>query len=223
MIAAIRSYGFRVLIADDNSPDGTGEVADRLVDSAVQVLHRPAKQGLGRAYADAFDQLARDETVSIICQIDADFSHDPHDLPRLVGAIRSGADLAIGSRYVPGGATPDWPMHRRWLSIGGNRYANVMLGLKVRDCTAGFRAWRAPQLHGLGVGSAEASGYGFQVEMTRRARQAGLTIAEIPILFRDRRFGTSKMGLPIVVEAMWLVTKWGLARRLSAGNQTRVG
>lgn len=223
MIAAVRSHGFRVLIADDNSPDGTGEIADRLADDAVRVLHRPGKQGLGRAYADAFDQLARDESVSIICQIDADFSHDPHDLPSLVAAIRNGADLAIGSRYVPGGATPDWPMHRRWLSIGGNRYANVMLGLKVHDCTAGFRAWRAPKLHELGVGSAEASGYGFQVEMTRRARQAGLTIAEIPILFRDRRFGTSKMGLPIVVEAMWLVTRWGLARRLSAGNQTRVG
>jgi len=222
MIAAIRSHGFRVLIADDNSPDGTGEIADGLADRAVQVLHRPGKQGLGRAYADAFDQLAHDESVSIICQIDADFSHDPHDLPRLVAAIRNGADLAIGSRYVPGGATPDWPMHRRWLSTGGNRYANVMLGLKVHDCTAGFRAWRAPKLHGLVVSTAQASGYGFQVEMTRRAREAGLAIAEIPILFRDRRFGTSKMGLPIVVEAMWLVTRWGMARRLGACNQNRV-
>lgn len=214
MVAAIRKHRYRVLVVDDNSPDGSGDIADRLseIDPAVGVLHRADKAGLGRAYGEAFGQLAGDETVEIVCQIDADFSHDPADLPRLVGEIRAGADLAIGSRYVPGGSTPDWPVHRRLLSVGGNGYAKAMLGLGVHDCTAGFRAWRASALYRLDPGSAEASGYGFQVEMTGRAVEAQLSVREVPIAFRDRQFGESKMGFPIVLEAMWLVTRWGLAR-----------
>ncbi len=214
MVTAIRSHGYRVLVTDDGSPDGTGHLADELHtnDQGVEVLHRAEKSGLGRAYGDAFRRLAQDDTVTIVCQIDADFSHDPGDLPRLVQQVRDGAGLAIGSRYVKGGSTPDWPIHRRFLSTGGNLYARTMLGLGVQDCTAGFRAWDASRLYGLRAGTAEASGYGFQVEMTRRAVRAGLDVREVPIAFRDREFGESKMGLPIVVEAMWLVTRWGFAR-----------
>lgn len=216
MVTAIRSHGYRVLVADDGSPDGTGHLADQLQasDQQVQVLHRTEKSGLGRAYGDAFRYLEGDDSVTVVCQIDADFSHDPHDLPRLIKEVRDGAGLAIGSRYVDGGSTPDWPLHRRVLSTSGNRYARIMLGLSVQDCTAGFRAWDAARLHGLQAGTAEASGYGFQVEMTRRAVGAGLDIREVPIAFRDRVLGDSKMGLPIVVEAMWLVTRWGFARML---------
>lgn len=225
MVGAVRGHGFRVLIVDDNSPDGTGELADRLAgaDPSVRVIHRPGKQGLGRAYGDAFTALGDDSSVRIICQSDADFSHDPHDLPSLVSAVRAGADLAIGSRYVPGGSTPDWPFHRRFLSTGGNRYANLMLGLRIRDCTAGFRAWDADRLKSLDASSARSSGYGFQVEMTARARRAGLAIKEVPIVFRDRKFGTSKMGPGIVFEAMWLVTRWGVARMVSGRSHTTVG
>ena len=185
MVTAIRSHGYRVLVADDGSPDGTGQLANELhaIDPDVQVLHRTEKSGLGRAYGDAFRHLAHDDTVTIVCQIDADFSHDPGDLPRLVQEVRDGAGLAIGSRYVEGGSTPDWPIHRRFLSTGGNVYARTMLGLRVQDCTAGFRAWDAGRLYGLRAGTAEASGYGFQVEMTRRAVRAGLDVREVPIAF----------------------------------------
>jgi dolichol-phosphate mannosyltransferase len=144
--------------------------------------------------------------------MDADFSHDPEDLPRLVGAIDAGADVAIGSRYVPGGATPDWPLHRRLISKGGNLYARVMLGIPIRDATAGFRAFRASALRLLPYREAESSGYGFQVEMALRAYQQGLVIVEVPITFRDRARGTSKMGTGIVLEAMKLVTLWGFQR-----------
>jgi dolichol-phosphate mannosyltransferase len=150
--------------------------------------------------------------------MDADFSHDPADLPRLVAAIDAGADVAIGSRYVPGGSTPDWPLLRRFISKGGNLYARTMLGIPVRDATAGFRAYTADALARLPYRDAEASGYGFQVEMAWRAHQAGLAITEVPISFRDRKRGTSKMGLPIVVEAMWLVTMWGFGRLFGRGR-----
>ncbi len=207
-----------MLVVDDASPDGTGELADDLARTydLVTVLHREAKQGLGRAYADAFDHLAG--TTEVIVEMDADFSHDPNDLPRLVGAVADGADLAIGSRYVPGGSTPDWPMVRRLISRGGNWYARTMLGMGVRDATAGFRAFRAPALARLPYREAKASGYGFQVEMAWRASQAGMSIVEIPVVFRDRTRGTSKMGGKIVLEAMWLVTLWGIR-----GLPARVG
>jgi dolichol-phosphate mannosyltransferase len=152
------------------------------------------------------------EGAKIIVEMDADFSHDPEDLPRLIEAIDHGADLAIGSRYVPGGSTPDWPLHRRLISRGGNVYARFMLGLDVRDATAGFRAYSSTALEGLPYSAAEASGYGFQVEMAWRAAQSGLKIVEVPIAFRDRTLGTSKMGPDIVREAMSLVTRWGLRR-----------
>ena len=213
IVIAVMAHGYRVTIVDDSSPDGTGEIADGLAErhETVSVLHRASKQGLGPAYADAFDQLL-DGDSDVLVEMDADFSHDPNDLPRLLEAIEAGADLAIGSRYVPGGDTPDWPLIRRTISQAGNLYARAMLGIPVADATAGFRAFRSEALRKLPYSSAEASGYGFQVEMAWRASEAGLKITEVPIRFRDRTRGKSKMGLKIVIEAMWLVTVWGLGR-----------
>ena len=213
IVSAVSSQGYRVLVVDDSSPDGTGDLAEELADGdpLVSVLHRTVKEGLGPAYAAGFDH-ALEGGAETIVEMDADFSHDPADIPRLVAALDKGADVAIGSRYVPGGATPDWPLHRRLISKGGNLYARVMLGLPVRDATAGFRAFRAEALRRLPYRAAEASGYGFQVEMAWRAHQIGLTIVEVPISFRDRELGTSKMGTGIVLEAMKLVTIWGLER-----------
>ena len=213
IIPAVIELGYRLLIVDDNSPDGTGEIADALAGASpsVDVLHRPSKEGLGRAYSAGFD-LCLERGSDIVVEMDADFSHDPADLPRLVEAIRGGADLAIGSRYVPGGATPDWPLPRRIISRGGNLYARLLLGIPIKDATAGFRAFRSSALSALPYREAKASGYAFQVEMAWRSHQQGLAVVETPITFRDRTRGTSKMGLPIVVEAMWLVTLWGLGR-----------
>ncbi len=213
LVTAIRARGYRVLIVDDASPDGTGELADELArsDPGVEVLHRPRKEGLGPAYAAGFDRVLS-EGADVVVEMDADFSHDPADLPRLVAAIDAGADLAIGSRYVAGGATPDWPLLRRWISRGGNLYARAMLGIPIRDATAGFRAFTADALRSLPYRSARASGYGFQVEMAWRAVSRGMRIVEVPIVFRDRRVGQSKMGIGIVAEAMWLVTRWGISR-----------
>jgi dolichol-phosphate mannosyltransferase len=213
IVAAVTEQGYRVLVVDDSSPDGTGEMADRIAvqDPLVTVIHRPTKEGLGPAYAAGFDS-ALDAGAEIIVEMDADFSHDPADLPRLVAAIDGGADMAIGSRYVRGGSTPDWPASRQAISRGGNLYARIMLGLPVRDATAGFRAMRSGALQALPYPLAEASGYGFQVEMAWRAHQHGLAIVEVPIIFRDRTRGTSKMGTGIVFEAMKLVTVWGIRR-----------
>lgn len=212
LVSAVTAQGYRVLVVDDSSPDGTGELAEEIAagNQLVSVMHRARKEGLGRAYAAAFDQLLRSAHADVIVEMDADFSHDPADLPRLVEAVEKGADIAIGSRYVPGGATPDWSLTRIILSRGGNLYSRVMLGHGVRDSTAGFRAFRADALSRLPYGEARASGYGFQVEMAWRASRAGLKIAEVPVVFRDRSRGTSKMGGKIVLEAMWLVTLWGL-------------
>ena len=213
LVAAVRLAGYQILIVDDASPDGTGDVAEALAaaDSGVSVIHRAAKEGLGPAYAEGFDR-ALETGAGVVVEMDADFSHNPSDLPRLLQAVEDGADLAIGSRYVPGGSTPDWPWHRRFLSRGGNLYARTMLGLPVADATAGFRAFRSDALRRLPYRSAEASGYGFQVEMAWRAHQSGLRIVEVPIVFRDREMGTSKMNNDIVIEAMRLVTLWGLGR-----------
>lgn len=214
--AGIRSHGFRLLVVDDASPDGTGDLADRLAegDHLVEVLHRPAKTGLGRAYAAGFD-VALGAGAEVIIEMDADLSHDPTDLGRLVAAVEAGADLAVGSRYVRGGSTPDWPLSRRLISRGGNLYARVLLGLDARDATAGFRAFRRAALDKLPYRTAEASGYGFQIEMMWAADQAGLRIVEVPVVFRDRVAGTSKMDRAIVVEAMRLVTRWGVGRMVS--------
>jgi dolichol-phosphate mannosyltransferase len=212
-VAKVTEQGYRALVVDDSSPDGTGELADRLAaaDSRVAVIHRPEKEGLGPAYGAGFDH-ALDAGAEIVIEMDADFSHDPADIPRLVAAIDGGADMAIGSRYVEGGSTPDWPLLRKAISRGGNLYARVMLGIPVHDATAGFRAMRAAALRTLPYRIAEASGYGFQVEMAWRAHEQGLVILEVPISFRDRTQGTSKMGTGIVLEAMRLVTVWGLRR-----------
>lgn len=211
--AAVTHQGYRLLVVDDSSPDGTGELADRLAMSEprMSVLHRRRKQGLGPAYAAGFDR-ALSQGAEIVIEMDADFSHDPADLPRLVAAIDDGADLAIGSRYVAGGATPDWPTMRRLISKGGNLYARIMLGIEIRDSTAGFRAFRADALRSLPYQQARASGYAFQVEMAMRATESGLVVVEVPIVFRDRAHGTSKMGTGIVLEAMRLVTVWGWGR-----------
>ncbi len=210
---AVREHGYALLIVDDSSPDGTGQIADAITESdpLAAVLHRPRKEGLGPAYAAGFDR-ALAQGAEVIIEMDADFSHDPNDLPRLVEAIEQGADLAIGSRYVPGGSTPDWPVVRQLISRGGNLYARTMLGIEVHDATAGFRAFTADALQRLPYSETEASGYGFQVEMAWRAAEAGLQIVEIPIAFHDRTRGRSKMGPPIVLEAMRLVTVWGLGR-----------
>jgi dolichol-phosphate mannosyltransferase len=215
LVTGVRAYGYRVLVVDDNSPDGTGELADQLSArmTGVGVLHRESKEGLGPAYAAGFDR-ALEERAEAVVEMDADFSHDPADLPRLLAALDDGADVVIGSRYVPGGSTPEWPWPRRLISRGGNLYARTLLGMPVKDATAGFRAFSADALSRLPYRDAESSGYGFQVEMAWRAHQAGLAIREIPVVFRDRSRGQSKMGLPIVVEAMLLVTMWGLRRLL---------
>lgn len=215
LLPDIRRFGYRVLVVDDASPDGTGELADRMAasDPGVAVLHRTAKQGLGPAYSAGFDVALR-AGAAVVIEMDADLSHPPDRLPALVEAVASGADLAIGSRYVPGGATPDWPLGRRLISRGGNLYARRLLGLPVSDVTSGFRAYRAEALRRLDYRTARASGYGFQVEMTLRAHRAGLRIVEIPITFHDRTRGRSKMSGRIVGEAMLLVTGWGLERAL---------
>lgn len=211
--AAIRSQGVRLLVVDDASPDGTGLLADRLAgaDPEIAVLHREMKQGLGPAYAAGFAHGLADG-ASILLEMDADFSHDPADILRLVAAVDAGADLAIGSRYVPGGKVEDWPWYRRWLSSGGNWYARTMLGTEIGDMTAGFRAFRANALRTLRADDCRASGYGFQIEMAWKAARAGMQITEVPITFRDRRWGESKMNGRIALEAIGLVTKWGLLR-----------
>jgi dolichol-phosphate mannosyltransferase len=210
---AILVHGYRLLVIDDNSPDGTGSIADRLAADSprLSVLHRDQKAGLGPAYAAGFDE-ALEGGAEIVIEMDADFSHDPADLPRLVAAVDGGADVAIGSRYVAGGETPDWPAIRQLISKGGNLYARTMLAIPIRDATAGFRAFRSEALRSLPYSQAEASGYGFQVEMAWQAHRRGLSIVEVPITFRDRTRGTSKMGTTIVVEAMRLVTVWGVGR-----------
>ncbi len=215
IVARVAEHGYHVLIVDDDSPDGTGQIADRLSreNPGVTVLHRTAKEGLGRAYAAGFER-AHSNGAKIICEMDADFSHDPSSLPALVDAVERGAELAIGSRYVEGGETPDWPLHRRALSRGGNWYVRLLLGLPVGDSTAGFRAYDSEALMALDANTCLASGYAFQVEMTLRAVEQHRSIVEVPIVFRDRQAGTSKMGTRIVIEAMWLVTRWGIRKRL---------
>ena len=210
--AAILAHGPRLLIVDDGSPDGTGDLADRLaIEDRIDVLHRSEKGGLGPAYTAGFAWGLK-RGAEILCEMDADFSHDPNDLPRLFAAIDDGADLVIGSRYVPGGGVEDWPWRRRALSRGGNLYANVMLGVRIGDMTSGFRAFRAASLEKLHPEDCRSSGYAFQIEMAWRAARLGLTITEVPIMFRDREAGESKMSTGIALEAIRLVTGWGLGR-----------
>jgi dolichol-phosphate mannosyltransferase len=200
-----------ILVVDDGSPDGTAELAEARAAELgqIEVLRRPAKAGLGSAYRAGFAHGLAAGHLALV-EMDADLSHDPDDLVRLLGALADGADLAIGSRYVPGGATPEWPLPRRLLSRWANRYAGFMLGLPVRDTTAGFRAYRAELLQRIDFGASQADGYAFQVELTYDAHRAGGRIVEVPISFSDRVLGRSKMSGRIVVEAMLLVTWWGV-------------
>jgi dolichol-phosphate mannosyltransferase len=203
----------RVLIVDDNSPDGTGEIADRLAASneSVSVLHRDEKQGLGPAYLAGF-RVALDGGAERIVEMDADFSHDPAFLPKLIEATDR-ADLAIGSRYVPGGGITDWGPMRRFISRGGSAYARAALGLPVRDLTGGFKCFRRVVLETIDLDTIEARGYAFQVETTYRAIKSGFRVVEVPIVFKDRRDGTSKMSKSIVAEAMWRVPAMRFRRR----------
>ncbi len=199
--------GFHVLVVDDNSPDGTGKVADELSAlhaGRVEVLHRPRKQGLAGAYIDGF-RVALCRRHGYLFQMDADFSHDPTDLPRLLAGLRSGADLVIGSRYTSGGGTRDWPLLRALVSRGGSLYARLVLGLQIRDLTGGFRGWRRQALLDVGLDSIRSQGYAFQVEMAYRCARRGGRVVEVPILFSDRRAGKSKMSPAIVLEAAVLV------------------
>jgi dolichol-phosphate mannosyltransferase len=194
-----------ILIVDDASPDGTGAIADRLASEhpEVSVLHRPAKDGLGRAYLAGF-RAALDGGAELILQMDCDFSHDPADVPRLIAATAS-ADVALGSRYVAGGGVENWALRRRIQSRGGCAYARLILGIPVRDLTGGFKCWRRRALEALDFDGVDAHGYGFQIEMTYRAIKAGLTVTEVPIVFRERREGQSKMTAWITLEAVWKV------------------
>jgi dolichol-phosphate mannosyltransferase len=194
-----------VLVVDDSSPDGTGQIADRLAGELgeLRVLHRPRKQGLGRAYLAGF-ALALENGAELVMEMDADFSHDPADLPRLIAAAGA-ADLVLGSRYVPGGGVANWGLLRRTSSWGGCTYARVLLGVPVRDLTGGFKCFHRRVLETLDLDDVHADGYGFQIELTYRAVRAGFTVAEVPIQFRDRRVGHSKMTARIALEAMWKV------------------
>ena len=218
-VAGVRHFAPHVdiLIADDNSPDGTGDIADRLaVDPHVQVLHREHKEGLGAAYVHGFGW-ALDRGYEVIVEMDADGSHRPQDLPHLLNAVQAYPDaaLVLGSRWVPGGAVRNWPASRMLLSRGGNLYTRLMLGTHVRDATGGFRAFRAQTLRALELSSVRSQGYCFQVDLVRRVHAAGLCIVEVPIIFVEREFGTSKMSGHIVREALWRVTLWGISDRLS--------
>lgn len=205
-----------VLVVDDGSPDGTADLAEgwgRDNGGHVSVLRRGAKAGLGSAYRAGFAHgLAKGYDALI--EMDSDLQHDPAALPALVSAVASGADLAIGSRYVPGGHIPDWPRHREWLSRGGNRYAALVLGLQVRDATAGFRCYAAPMLARIPLDLVTADGYGFQIEMAYNIARRDGRIVEVPITFNDRERGSSKMSSRIVVEALFLVTWWAIRDRI---------
>jgi dolichol-phosphate mannosyltransferase len=208
-----------LLVVDDNSPDGTGDIADKLAeaDPHVQVLHRTDKAGLGKAYIAGFGW-ALERGYDVIVEMDADGSHQPEHLPSLVGALaREGqqdADLSIGSRWVRGGKVVNWPKSREALSRGANIYTRVMLGLGVRDATAGFRAYRATTLRTISLDQVESTGYCFQIDLTVRVANAGLRIVEVPITFVEREHGASKMSNTIILEAFWRVAQWGVARRL---------
>ena len=205
--------GADLLVVDDNSPDGTGEVADKLAaeDSHVHVLHRERKAGLGAAYIAGF-HWALDQGYGVVVEMDADGSHLPEELPRLLDAL-AGADLVIGSRYVPGGTVVNWPKRREMLSRGGNTYARLMLGIKLKDATGGYRAYRASTLRKIALDEVESQGYCFQIDLAMRAIQAGLKVTEVPITFVERVHGTSKMSRAVVAEALWRVTVWGLTGR----------
>ncbi|CAB4951795.1 unannotated protein [freshwater metagenome] len=212
-----------VLVADDNSPDGTGAIADELAasDEHVRVLHRRGKEGLGAAYLAGFEW-SLTEGYDVVVEMDADGSHQPEQLPRLLAALRD-ADLVLGSRWVPGGSVVNWPSSRKVLSRGGNLYTRVMLGVPLHDATGGFRAFRAQTLRTLDLTGVESKGYCFQVDLAWRAVRAGLRVREVPIEFVERELGVSKMNQRIVVEALWRVTVWGAADKAAKVRQVFAG
>lgn len=217
IVSGIRSTALDVdiLIADDNSPDGTGEVADQIAasDPGVKVLHRDRKSGLGAAYLDAFSW-AKDLGYDVVVEMDADGSHRPVDLIKILGALENN-DVVLGSRWVKGGSVVNWPKSRELLSRGGNLYTRIWLGIPLRDATGGFRAYRMSAIDQLDISGVESQGYCFQVDMAWRAVRAGLRVTEIPITFVERELGESKMDQAIVKEALWRVTQWGIAKRTS--------
>jgi dolichol-phosphate mannosyltransferase len=202
-----------VLVVDDASPDGTGDLADRLAerDSRVGVLHRTGKAGLGAAYLDGFAR-ALERGYEVVGEMDADGSHQPEQLPTLLAALAD-ADLVIGSRWVPGGSVVNWSRFRQALSVGGNLYARMLLGIPVRDVTAGFRLFRAATLRTIDLGSVESVGYCFQTDLTLRTVRAGLRVREVPIEFLERERGESKMNRGVAIESLQRITTWGLAER----------
>jgi dolichol-phosphate mannosyltransferase len=203
----------QILVADDNSPDGTGKLAEALgaADDQVHVLHRAGKEGLGAAYLAGF-AWALERDFGVVVEMDADGSHRPEDLPRMLAALE-GADLVLGSRWVPGGAVVNWPKQRLLLSRGGNAYARIILGVPIRDITGGYRAFRRGTLLGLDLESVASQGYCFQVDLAWQAVRRGFRVVEVPITFVERVHGTSKMSGSIVREALWRVTGWGISSR----------
>jgi dolichol-phosphate mannosyltransferase len=212
MLRALAPLGVRVLVIDDNSPDGTGEIADRLAAELafVSVLHRDRKEGLGPAYLAGFTR-ALDDGAELILEMDCDFSHDPDDVPRLIAACESGADLALGSRYVAGGGTANWGLARRIVSWGGSLYARLVLGVKIRDLTGGFKCYRRHVLETVDLEAIHSRGYAFQIEGTYRTLRKGFRVVEVPIRFADRTEGVSKMSRSIFFEAVVNVPRLRLA------------
>ncbi|GAA1014470.1 dolichol-phosphate mannosyltransferase [Streptomyces sp. F-3] len=204
-----------VLVADDNSPDGTGKLADELAaeDDQVHVLHRRGKEGLGAAYLAGF-RWGLERDYGVLIEMDADGSHQPEELPRLLTALK-GADLVLGSRWVPGGRVVNWPRTREFISRGGSMYSRLALDLPLRDVTGGYRAFRRETLEGLGLDDVASQGYCFQVDLARRAVKAGYHVVEVPITFVEREHGDSKMSRDILVEALWRVTAWGVKERVT--------
>jgi dolichol-phosphate mannosyltransferase len=212
MLRALEPLGVQVLVIDDNSPDGTGEIADRLAEELdfVSVLHRERKQGLGPAYLAGFRRVLAGRAEYIL-EMDCDFSHDPKDVPRLIATCEAGADLALGSRYVEGGGTENWGIVRRLVSFGGSFYARAVLGVGVRDLTGGFKCYRRGVLETIDLDAIHSKGYAFQIETTYRTLRKGFRLVEVPIRFIDRAHGRSKMSRAIVLEAVWKVPAIRLA------------
>jgi dolichol-phosphate mannosyltransferase len=211
LVRALGDKGVQVLVIDDSSPDGTGEIADRLATELdyVSVLHREKKEGLGRAYVDGFRRVLATD-AELVLEMDCDFSHDPADVPRLIAAVEEGADLALGSRYVPGGGTANWGLVRRLISRGASVYTRAFL-MPIQDATGGFKCFRRHVLESIDLDSIDAAGYVFQIETTYRALRKGFRVVEVPIRFVDRTAGRSKMSRGIVLEAVWKVPRLRLA------------
>ena len=223
MLRAVRSAvpDAELLVVDDNSPDGTGQQAEKTAKEIgrVRVLHRPGKEGLGTAYRDAFKLVLNGDT-DVIITMDADFSHDPQTIPLFLRAINNGAEIVVGSRYIKDGMSVNWPLHRLLLSKWGNRYTAFMLKIKVRDCTTGFRGYTARSMRKIEILKTISQGYAFASETLFRASMRGeKQIVEVPIIFHDRKYGKSKMNAKIIRESMLLVTRWGIALRTGIGRK----